>query len=199
MVKTRQFIVASLAFALVLPLSTLAVGSPPAIPLLVYGDVTVYGTSASVGAVVSVWKDGVEIASTTLVTAGKYSIQIPASYSGSTLVYKINGTSVTEKVAVNPITTASDKINLTIASASSGGGSSGSTPPTLTTIPPAVTTLTTEQKVYDANNDNKIDVLDFNALIVHWGEKGTDVMSDFDGNGVVDVFDFNALMVHWTA
>lgn len=76
----------------------------------------------------------------------------------------------------------------------SGGGGGGSSTNTITT-----TALTTEQKPYDANNDSKIDVLDFNALMVHWGEKGTTVVADFDGNGSVDVFDFNALMVHWTA
>lgn len=78
-----------------------------------------------------------------------------------------------------------------------GGGTTNTTTSALTT--PTATTLSAEQKVYDTNNDNKIDVLDFNALIVHWGETGSAVVADFDGNGVVDVFDFNSLMVHWTA
>lgn len=74
-----------------------------------------------------------------------------------------------------------------VASAPGGGGNT-----------PTATALTAVQKPYDTNNDDKIDVLDFNALMVHWGEKGN-VAGDFDKNGVVDVFDFNALMVHWTA
>lgn len=91
----------------------------------------------------------------------------------------------------------------TTTNTSSGGGGGGSvvglitTPTTATTT--TVTSLTAAQKVYDTNNDNSINVLDFNALIVHWGEKGTTVVADFDGNGTVDVFDFNSLMVHWTA
>jgi|GEM_PF-3376981 len=78
----------------------------------------------------------------------------------------------------------------TVAPAPSGGGGNSTA---------TVTTLTAAQKLYDTNNDDKIDVLDFNALMVHWGEKGAIVIGDFDKNGVVDVFDFNALMVHWTA
>lgn len=87
-----------------------------------------------------------------------------------------------------------------------GGGGGGGTAsiatnnPVVTTVTPVVTTsLTAEQKAYDTNNDSKIDVMDFNALMVHWGETGSSVVADFDGNGVVDVFDFNSLMVHWTA
>jgi len=41
-----------------------------------------------------------------------------------------------------------------------------------------------------------IDVLDFNSLMVNWGNSGG--AGDFDGNGTVDVFDFNALMVNWS-
>lgn len=79
-------------------------------------------------------------------------------------------------------------LTATVAPAPSGGGNTTNT-----------TALTAAQKPYDTNNDDKIDVLDFNALMVHWGEKGATVIGDFDKNGVVDVFDFNALMVHWTA
>jgi hypothetical protein len=83
---------------------------------------------------------------------------------------------------------------------SSGGGGGGSIMGITTTTPTtALSSLTAEQKAYDANNDSRIDVLDFNALIVHWGEAGANVVADFDKNGVVDVLDFNALMVHWTA
>ncbi|MDO8552223.1 MAG: hypothetical protein Q7S01_01685 [bacterium] len=82
---------------------------------------------------------------------------------------------------------------------SGGGGGGGGTTNTTPTVTPTVTALTAAQKVYDTNNDNHIDVLDFNSLMVHWGEKGATVVADFDGNGTVDVFDFNLLMVHWTA
>lgn len=87
-------------------------------------------------------------------------------------------------------------VTTTTVNAGSGGGGGGST---TTNTPTVTTTLTEAQKVFDTNTDNRIDVLDFNALIVHWGEKGANVIADFDGNGTVDVFDFNLLMVHWIA
>ena len=55
----------------------------------------------------------------------------------------------------------------------------------------------TAQKV-DANKDNKIDVLDFNTLMVNWGNTSVGNVADFNGDGKVDVFDFNLLMINWT-
>ena len=63
-----------------------------------------------------------------------------------------------------------------------GGGGGGGTPT------PTVSQL----------NDNKIDVLDFNSLMVHWGETGTSNIADFNEDNKVDVFDFNYLMIYWT-
>ncbi len=79
-----------------------------------------------------------------------------------------------------------------VSSGSSGSGGGVSTPST-----PASTLSAAAQKV-DANKDNKIDVLDFNSLMVNWGKTGTGNVADFDGNGKVDVFDFNLLMINWT-
>jgi len=53
------------------------------------------------------------------------------------------------------------------------------------------------QKV-DANKDNKIDVLDFNTLMVNWGKTTANNVADFNGDGKVDIFDFNLLMINWT-
>lgn len=76
-------------------------------------------------------------------------------------------------------------------SVSSGGAVIITTP----SAPPSP--LSQAAQKIDANKDNKIDVLDFNALMVHWGEAGTSV-GDFNGDNKVDVFDFNSLMVNWT-
>ena len=182
-----------MASILLLPIAVFAVSAPPAIPLLVYGDVTIYGTPSPVGSVVSVEKNNSEIASTTLTITGKYFIQIPASNKGATLVYKVGGKVFTEKVCADPMVTASDRIDLIIAAVpapapSGGGGGGGSyTPPS---------TLSNEAKKADTNNDNKIDVLDFNTLMVNWGNTGTNV-ADFNGDSHVDIFDFNYLMIHW--
>lgn len=68
-----------------------------------------------------------------------------------------------------------------------GGGGGGGTP----------TTETIAQKV-DMDNNSKVDVLDFNTLMVHWGETGSNNVADINSDGEVDVFDFNLLMINWT-
>ena len=49
----------------------------------------------------------------------------------------------------------------------------------------------------DIVRDGIIDVLDFNTLMVHWGETGADNPADIDGDKEVGIKDFNLLMVHW--
>lgn len=49
----------------------------------------------------------------------------------------------------------------------------------------------------DINHDGKVDILDFNALLVHWGQKGSNIDADLNGNGVVGILDFNILIVNW--
>lgn len=49
----------------------------------------------------------------------------------------------------------------------------------------------------DVDQDNKIDILDFNMLMVNWGNNPVFLGADIDGNGKVDIFDFNLLMVNW--
>ncbi|MDO8751993.1 MAG: hypothetical protein Q7J22_00345 [Candidatus Wolfebacteria bacterium] len=63
-----------------------------------------------------------------------------------------------------------------------GGGGSASTP--------------SPTKKGVASGDGKIDVFDFNTLMVNWGG-GVGSKGDLDGNGKVDIFDFNILMVNW--
>lgn len=67
---------------------------------------------------------------------------------------------------------------------SSGGSSYG--PPTSSTKPA------------DSNKDGKVNILDFNALIVHWGETTVNNVADFNNDGKVDIFDFNLLVINWT-
>ena len=57
----------------------------------------------------------------------------------------------------------------------------------------------------DANNDNRVDVLDFGALVNAYGAKasdpnsGYDPTADFDFNGIVDVLDFGELVNNYGA
>jgi len=63
---------------------------------------------------------------------------------------------------------------------SSGGG----TPP-----PPPPTT-----KPGDLNNDNKVDIFDYNLLVGNFGRTGSGIQGDIDLNGKVDIFDYNLLV-----
>jgi len=75
-----------------------------------------------------------------------------------------------------------------------GGGSGGTPPaPPVTPIP-----LSEAAKKMDTNQDDKIDILDFNSLMVNWGREESSNIADFDDNGLVDIFDFNLLMIYWT-
>lgn len=75
----------------------------------------------------------------------------------------------------------------------SGGGSGTTVPPPLTPTP-----LSEAAKRADTNQDDRIDIFDFNTLMVNWGSTTVDNLADFDDNGTVDVFDFNLLMIYWT-
>lgn len=70
-----------------------------------------------------------------------------------------------------------------------GGGGGGAS---------AYNLLSAEAQRVDANKDGKIDILDFNMLMIHWGETGTGNIADFNGDGIVNILDFNLLMVNWT-
>ena len=58
--------------------------------------------------------------------------------------------------------------------------------------------LSADAQKVDANKDGKIDVLDFNILMIHWGEIGMGV-GDFNGDGTVDILDLGLLMLYWIA
>jgi hypothetical protein len=263
---------------LFLPAATFAADAPPTIPLLVYGDVSLYGVTVPAGTIISVSKDSVIVATTTVNSAGKYYFQIPASYTGSLLTYKIGSLVAAEKVCLNPLQYASDRINLIIAAtpAPSGGGGDY-TAPTISNINAAVSATTAaitwttnesslswlvygtstsygleaktttyntshslilsnlspattyhylvkskdsagnigsyadksfttpapgqlgaEAQKVDSNKDNKIDVLDFNTLMVNWGSTTVGNIADFNSDNKVDIFDFNLLMINWT-
>lgn len=79
-----------------------------------------------------------------------------------------------------------------------GGGGSVTTTATTNTATTSTNTLTSVTKKADTNVDGKVDFLDFNSLMVHWGQSGANVTGDFNSDNVVDFLDFNMLMVNWT-
>ena len=76
-----------------------------------------------------------------------------------------------------------------------GGGGGGINNPTPTPTPQI---LGTSIKKGDANNDGKVDILDFNTLMVNWGSASANNPADFNGDNKVDILDFNLLMVNWS-
>jgi len=72
-----------------------------------------------------------------------------------------------------------------------GGGGGGTTTPT-----PQVASASIIKG--DANNDQKVDILDFNILMINWGKTGSGIAGDFNSDGKIDIFDFNLLMINWT-
>ena len=62
-----------------------------------------------------------------------------------------------------------------------------------------IQTLSAEAQKVDTNKDGKVDLMDFNKLMVDWDVTGSGLVSDFDGNGTVDILDFNLLMINWTS
>ena len=76
-------------------------------------------------------------------------------------------------------------------SSSSGGGGGGGGAP-------APTPTTSASAKGDATGDGKVDVLDFNSLLIQWGKAGTSLTADLDKNGTVDIFDFNLLLINWS-
>ena len=211
--KSLFRIVAVSGLLLVAPLSTYA---QPGIPHQFYGTVSYESGTTPDGLVVEAKIDGTVVGSS-VTKSGKYGYtpdllfasKTEGDWSGETVTFFVGGVDTGESFALTK--GGYTNLNLTVPGAApgtvttstqtstSGSGGGSNPPPTLTDIPPAVTSLTEAQKVYDTNSDARIDVLDFNSLIVHWGETGSAVVADFDGNGSVDVFDFNSLMVHWTA
>ena len=50
----------------------------------------------------------------------------------------------------------------------------------------------------DANQDGKINILDFVILMANWGKTGSGNAADFNSDGIVDIQDFVILMANWT-
>lgn len=77
-----------------------------------------------------------------------------------------------------------------------GGGGGGGGSPVNNTSTSSVQTTTTA-KSGDANNDSKIDELDFSLLMADWNKTGTS-SADLNKDNVVDELDFSLLMANWS-
>ncbi len=84
-------------------------------------------------------------------------------------------------------------------SSGAGGGGGGTSMPLPAATPavPRTKQCSNFAKNTDINQDGKIDIFDFNALMVHWGSTAINDVADINCDGSVDIFDFNLLMVNW--
>jgi len=107
----------------------------------------------------------------------------PISFSVDTLILAIScyPNSVSSTVASYAYVITAPQVQIV----SGGGGGGGGGP---------IQTYLKE----DTNRDGKVDIMDFNTLMVNWGETGAGNIADFNGDGKVDILDFNLLMVNWT-
>lgn len=138
------------------------------------------------------------IATTTAGSSASGTVLFTASstnplYSTSTSVMffdpEIIDTSTTSATSTDTITGTSTNNVSNDASApvvSSGGGGGGGGVGIY--VPPVV--------LGDTNNDGHVDIIDFNTLMMHWGEDYPS--ADFNHDGIVDILDFNTLMTNWT-
>jgi len=203
-------IVTVVGIVLILPAVALAV---PAMPHQFYGIVSFTNGPAPDGLLVEAKViNGVSIVSTesTVTKNGKYGYDPlfkvednNSTLSGETIEFYVDGIKANEtKTFTNGEST---NLNLTVPASlpttttlsptpsENTGSSGGVTTPSTPTTP-----LSAAAQKVDANKDGKIDVLDFNTLMVNWGKTTANNVADFNGDGKVDVFDFNLLMINWT-
>ena len=109
-----------------------------------------------------------------------------------TITFSVSSAQTPYSVFGSPVTVVTTTTSVPTSSGGGGGGGAVSTTTTVTT------TLSVAAQKVDANKDNKIDVLDFNTLMVNWGKTGSGNIADFTGDEKVDIFDFNLLMINWT-
>ena len=124
--------------------------------------------------------------SPTCTSGATYSSPISVSSSETIRAIACLGTT-----AISPVGVFAYGINISTPSSGGGGGGGGGGGAIA-----SVVTTPTSVPVGDINGDGKVDVLDFNALLVQWGKTGASLSADLNHDGVVDIFDFNLLISH---
>jgi hypothetical protein len=158
--KIKQLSIA-LALVLVIPATVLASSPPtiPAIPLLVYGDVTIDNQPAPVGTKILAEIEGAEVAVVITTTQGKYFIEIPDGAdcaADKDIIFKVDDiVNDTPALCQDVEEVPSIKFDLTVVSpppvtppSPPGGSTSGSLPPPANPSPELITG--------DANGDQKL-------------------------------------------
>ena len=123
-----KFIIIILAISLFAPDMILAMPlTPPEIPVLFYGALTINDQAAPIGTNVSIHKksDNAEIASTTIAKqSDKYFLEVPCkNYIGEMMVFRINNLITQERQCVDVMTVPSVKLDLNLDITKTSGGS----------------------------------------------------------------------------
>ena len=197
-------------FGILLPL-VLVFAQSPSLPHQFFGSVNYTNGAAPNGLAVEARING-SVVGSSVTSGGNYgynpnllfALDNDGIHAGKTVEFYVSGIKANEtKTFTNGEST---NLNLTILASlpttptlsptpsgntgSSGGGGGVTTP--------SVSPLSAAAQKVDANKDSKIDVLDFNTLMVNWGNATANNTADFNSDGRVDVFDFNLLMINWT-
>lgn len=186
----------------------------PGVPEQFYGSVSYDSGATPSGLVVVAYAGGAAVASSITDSSGEYGVSpnllmVPdtnGALAGTIVTFTVNGSAVSQTATF--ANAALTKLDLSVSGAapgtqtstnssvgSSGGGGGGGS---VAAVTGTSNTTTTTVASTDVNGDGRTDFLDFNALMVHWGDAGTNIIGDMNGDGVVDFLDFNMLMVNWT-
>jgi len=199
-------------------LTPLVALATPGIPHQFYGNVVFESGATPDGLLVEAKVNGTVVGSS-VTKDGKYGInpsllfasKTEGDWSGETVTFFVDGTNTGESFAL--VKGGYTNLPLTVSGVAPGGTTTPTPIPSPTPTPnnnsnsgenfnitptPTPQVLGATTQAVDANNDGKIDVLDFNTLMVNWGSTSGDNVADFNGDGKVDVFDFNLLMINWT-
>ena len=191
---------------LLLPVLAFAQQSP-SLPHQFFGSVNYTNGAAPNGLAVEAKING-SVAGSSVTAGGNYgynpnllfALDNDGVHAGKTVEFYVDGIKANETAIF--VKGNSSQLNLTIPASlpttptPSPTPTDGSTSGGVTT-PPTSPLSAAAQKV-DANKDGKIDVLDFNILMVNWGKTTANNVADFNGDSKVDIFDFNMLMINWT-
>ncbi|MCX6781628.1 MAG: hypothetical protein NTW66_00680 [Candidatus Magasanikbacteria bacterium] len=154
------------------------------------------GTTYSSTKVITAFVISGQVGVTTIIESSK-SIVLTMPY--GTSVTALVPTIIMSGVSVNPASGAAN--NFSSPQTYTVTAADGSTQNYIVTVNVALATQTdwyvNTIKRTDIVRDGKIDILDFNALMVNWGKNIIGNSADTNQDGLVDILDFNLLMVNW--
>lgn len=206
--KSAKILIQFTAIFGILLLPVLVFAQSPSLPHQFFGSVNYTNGAAPNGLVVEARISGSVVGSS--ITAGGnygynpnllFALDNDGVHAGKTVEFYVSGIKANETAVF--VNGNSSQVNLTIPASlpttptstsgdDGGGGGGGAT----TTTTPQVAGVSTIKG--DANNDQKVDILDFNILMINWGKTGSGIACDFNSDGKIDIFDFNLLMINWT-